>query len=309
MARRRSRAFERRRSSELYADFTFEFAARESGVDAATLERGRRARGRRRHAAVDAHLAQRRRRATSAAGRSSRTLFLLNALLGAVATEGGTFPNAWNKFVPGRSTSPPHPETWNELTWPRRVSARDERDVVPAAAPAEGRPRQARRLLHARLQPGVDEPGRLLVDRGAHRRDAGRPARRADADLERDRVTSPTTCCRWASAPSATTSTPTRQHDGQWIGFRQPVLRAARERAGRDASHDTREVNPGEVWEENEFWIELTWRIDPDGALGIRQYVESQRAARARSSASTSTTAGSSRTRFPGCRSARPPRA
>jgi anaerobic selenocysteine-containing dehydrogenase len=35
-------------------------------------------------------------------------------------------------------------------------------------------------------------------------------------------------------------------------------------------------VNPGEVWEENEFWIELTWRIDPDGALGIRRYVESR---------------------------------
>jgi anaerobic selenocysteine-containing dehydrogenase len=35
-------------------------------------------------------------------------------------------------------------------------------------------------------------------------------------------------------------------------------------------------VNPGEVWEENEFWIDLTWRIDPDGELGIRQYVESR---------------------------------
>src|SRR5581483_10286064 len=33
--------------------------------------------------------------------------------------------------------------------------------------------------------------------------------------------------------------------------------------------------NPGEVWEENEFWIELSWRIDPDGALGIRKHFES----------------------------------
>ena len=38
---------------------------------------------------------------------------------------------------------------------------------------------------------------------------------------------------------------------------------------------DTREINPGEVWEENEFWIELTWRIDPDGSLGIRSQFES----------------------------------
>ena len=65
------------------------------------------------------------------------------------------------------------------------------------------------------------------------------------------------------------------QYDGQWLGFRQPVLRAARERLGETVT-DTREVNPGEVWEENEFWIELSWRIDPDGSLGIRQYHESR---------------------------------
>src|SRR5881392_1194683 len=31
----------------------------------------------------------------------------------------------------------------------------------------------------------------------------------------------------------------------------------------------------GQVWEEDEFWIELSWRIDPDGRLGIRRYFES----------------------------------
>jgi hypothetical protein len=30
------------------------------------------------------------------------------------------------------------------------------------------------------------------------------------------------------------------------------------------------------VWEENEFWIELSWRIDPDGSLGIRRFFESK---------------------------------
>jgi anaerobic selenocysteine-containing dehydrogenase len=64
-------------------------------------------------------------------------------------------------------------------------------------------------------------------------------------------------------------------HDAQWIGFRQPVLRAARERLGDDIT-DTRHVNPGEVWEENEFWIELSWRIDPDGSMGIRPFFESK---------------------------------
>ena len=37
----------------------------------------------------------------------------------------------------------------------------------------------------------------------------------------------------------------------------------------------TYEANPGEVWEEDEFWIELSWRIDPDGSLGVRKYFES----------------------------------
>jgi anaerobic selenocysteine-containing dehydrogenase len=39
---------------------------------------------------------------------------------------------------------------------------------------------------------------------------------------------------------------------------------------------DSRDANPGEVWEENEFWFELSWKIDPDGSLGIRRYFESK---------------------------------
>ena len=66
-------------------------------------------------------------------------------------------------------------------------------------------------------------------------------------------------------------------HAGRWIGFRQPVLRRYAEIRGEEVNHDTRthEFNPGEVWEENEFWIELSWRIDPDGSMGIRRWFES----------------------------------
>ena len=39
----------------------------------------------------------------------------------------------------------------------------------------------------------------------------------------------------------------------------------------------TYEANPGEVWEENEFWIDLSWRMDPDGSLGIRQWFRKSR--------------------------------
>jgi hypothetical protein len=89
------------------------------------------------------------------------------------------------------------------------------------------------------------------------------------------------------------------QYDGQW--HRVPPARpaSARERRGETVT-DTRQVNPGEVWEENEFWIELSWRIDPDGSLGIRQYFESRNGP-ARSSPSTSTTAGCSSTPSPAC--------
>ena len=37
----------------------------------------------------------------------------------------------------------------------------------------------------------------------------------------------------------------------------------------------TYEANPGRVWEEDEFWIELSWQIDPTGKLGIRKHFES----------------------------------
>jgi anaerobic selenocysteine-containing dehydrogenase len=46
------------------------------------------------------------------------------------------------------------------------------------------------------------------------------------------------------------------------------------ERAGMKVDF-TYQANPGEVWEENEFWIQLSAKMDPDGSLGIRQWFES----------------------------------
>ncbi len=67
-------------------------------------------------------------------------------------------------------------------------------------------------------------------------------------------------------------------HSACWIGFRQPVLRVALEKQGRKFA-TTYEAHQaaglGEIWEEDEFWIELSWRIDPDGSMGIRKYFES----------------------------------
>ena len=92
-----------------------------------------------------------------------------------------------------------------------------------------------------------------------------------DADLERDRLVRR---LRPADGPRLRAPRPHEPGDprGRWIGFRQPVLRVALERDGQAVRHDV-QATPrelGEVWEEDEFWIELSWQIDPDGSLGIR---------------------------------------
>ena len=52
------------------------------------------------------------------------------------------------------------------------------------------------------------------------------------------------------------------------------MQRVARERAGQKIER-TWQANPGQVWEEAEFWIDLSVRMDPDGRLGIKQWFES----------------------------------
>jgi anaerobic selenocysteine-containing dehydrogenase len=187
---------------------------------------------------------------------------------------GSTYPNAWNKFVATPIHTTPHPAVWNDLTYPLEYPvAQNELSFLLPHFLKEGRgvidtyftrvynpvwtnPDGFRWVevlrdpeligLHVALTPTWNET--------AYFADYVLPM---GLSSERHDITS------------------YEQYDGQWIGFRQPVLRAAAERLGRTIT-DTRQVNPGEVWEENEFWIELSWRIDPDGALGIRKYFESR---------------------------------
>jgi len=257
----------------LYREFTFEFAARESGVDASVLEEIARL-----VASAGTRLATHNWRSAGSGNlggwQVARTLFLLNALLGAVATPGGTFPNAWNKFVPRPIYMPPHPPVWNELAWPAefplgifemsfllphllkqdrgRIDVYFTRVYNPVWTNPDGfswieaLTDEQKIGLHIALTPTWSETAYfadyiLPMGHGSERHDLHSY----------------------------------EQYDGEWIGFRQPVLRAARERLGERIT-DTRQVNPGEVWEENEFWVELSWRIDPDGSLGIRRYFESK---------------------------------
>ncbi len=257
----------------LYAEFTFQNAARESGVDARQLEEVARlvsTAGSR----FSSHNWRSAASGNSGGWQVARTLFFVNALLGAVATEGGVFPNAWNKFVPRPIYTPPHPPRWNELTWPREYPlAMNELSFLLPHFLKDGRGKVDTYFTRVYNPVWTNPDGfswiEVLQDESligcyvALTPTWNETAYFADYVLpmghgsERHDIHSYET------------------HDAQWLGFRQPVLRAARERLGETVK-DTREVNPGEVWEENEFWLELTWRIDPDGSLGIRKFAESQ---------------------------------
>jgi anaerobic selenocysteine-containing dehydrogenase len=258
----------------LYADYTFDFAARESGVDAGELERVAEI-----VAGAGTRLATHNWRSSGAGNlggwQVARTLFLLNALLGAVATRGGTTPNAWNKFVP-KPIHPPTPnQVWNELAWPQEypLSHYEMSFLLPHLLKA-GRGKLDVYFTRVYNPVWTNPDGFTWIEALTDEDLVGLHVALTPTWNETATFADYVLPMGHASERHDLHSYET--HDGQWIGFRQPVLRAVRQRRGEDVA-DTREVNPGEVWEENEFWMELTWRIDPDGAMGIRKFVESKK--------------------------------
>lgn len=257
----------------LYAEFTFEFAAAEAGVDAAVI------------AEVAEVVAGAGTRFSCHSWRSaaagnlggwqvSRTLFLISALLGAVATEGGTFPNAWNKFVPRPIHVPPHPGVWQDLSWPLEYPlAQNELSFLLPHFIKDGRGKLDTYFTRVYNPVWTNPDGLSWMEVLTDEQKVGCFVALTPTWNESAYFADYVLPMGHSSERHDTHSY--EQYDGQWIGFRQPVLRAARERRGEKIT-DTRQVNPGEVWEENEFWIELSWRIDPDGSLGIRQYHESR---------------------------------
>ncbi|HLN05155.1 MAG TPA: molybdopterin-dependent oxidoreductase [Acidimicrobiales bacterium] len=259
----------------MYAEFTFEFAAAESGIDLETLAEVGEAVACAGHR-FSAHTWRAAAASNLGGWQVSRTLFLISALLGAVATEGGTFPNAWNKFVPRPIHMPPHPEVWNELTYPLEYPlAHNELSYLLPHFLKEGRGRLDTYFIRVYNPVWTNPDGLSWMEVLADEEKVGcfvaltptwnESAYFADYVLP------------MGHGPERHDTHSYEQYDGQWIAFRQPVLRGARERLGETVT-DSREVNPGQVWEENEFWIELSWRIDPDGSLGIRQHHESRAA-------------------------------
>jgi anaerobic selenocysteine-containing dehydrogenase len=259
-----------------YADYTPERAEEVSGISAGTI--------REIAAIVGNHpgkLASHTWRAAGAGNlggwQAARCLFFLNVLTASVATKGGTSGNGWNKFKPAAPLGHQTVQRWNEMNWPREYPlSYHEMSILLPHFLNEGRGKldtyftrvynpvwtnpdgfswlealkdPAKVACHVALTPTWNETA-LFADYvlpmgvGSERHDI--------ASFE--------------------------THAGRWIGFRQPVMRRYAELQGEnvDPSRRTHEFNKGEVWEENEFWIDLSWRIDPDGTLGIREFFESK---------------------------------
>ena len=254
---------------EVYKDYTPEFAEQESGARADMIVEVARKIGE-----AGERFATHNWRSAASGNLGgwcvSRCLHFLNVLTGSVGTVGGTSPNSWNKFKPKFFDVPPAQKFWNELHFPNEypLSFFEMSFLLPHFL-KENRGRmdvyftrvfnpvwtypdgfswmemfqdEEKMGLHIALTPTWNETA-YFAD---YVLPMGHSAERHDLNS-------------YAT------------HSGMWIAFRQPVLREAARRAGNPVEF-TYEANPGEVWEEDEFWIELSWRIDPDGSLGVREH-------------------------------------
>ena len=219
----------------------------------------------------------------------------------ASARAGGTSPNGWNKFIAARLRHAPRGTT-RGTSCSGRASTRCRTNEMSFLLPhfLERRPRPARRLLHPRLQPGLDQPRRLQLDGGAARRD--------------------TVGCHVALTPTWTETAAfadyvlpmghaTERHDthsyethaGRWLGFRQPVRRVALEQLGPRRSPTPATPTRARCGRRTSSGSSCPGASTPT-ARSASAGTSSRRTGRARRSPSTSTTAGSSRT---GARAAR----
>ncbi|KAA3658462.1 MAG: formate dehydrogenase, partial [Chloroflexi bacterium] len=257
---------------DLYAEFSFERAADESQVP---VERIREAAEY--VANCDGKLATHTWRSASIGNlggwQVARALFFLNVLTGSVGTPGGTSANSWNKFTPAVFKKPPAGIAWNELHLPHEWPfAFFEMSFLLPHFLEEGRGDIDVYFTRVYNPMWINPDGFMWL--------------KALKDEEKMK-------CHVALTPTWNESAwfadyvlpmghagerhdlvSQETHAGQWISFRQPVRRVAMEKMGHQINF-THEANPGEVWEENEWWIHLSACMDPDGSLGIRQYFES----------------------------------
>jgi anaerobic selenocysteine-containing dehydrogenase len=257
---------------ETYSDFTPAYAEAESGVDAATIETVGRKIG-----LAGSRFASHIWRSAASGNRGgwqvSRTLHFLSVLTGSVGTRGGTAPNAWHKFEPEVPKEPPQQTLWDELQLPPEWPfAHYEMSQLLPYFLKEGRGKLSVYFTRV-FNPVYTYPDGFSWIEAL-----------SDEDMVGMHVALTPTWNETAyfadyvlpmgHSPERHDIQSQETHAGTWVTFRQPVHREYAEREGESVDR-TYEANPGEVWEEDEFWMDLSWRLDEDGELGIRQYFES----------------------------------
>ena len=257
---------------EFYAPYTAEFAEQESGVDASQMVAVAReiaAAG----TAFASHVWRSAASGNEGGWQVSRCLTFLGVLTGSIGTRGGTSPNSWNKFTPAPYIKPPPQKVWSELLWPKEYPlAHHEMSILLPHFLKEGRGKVDTYFTRVYNPVWTNPDGASWIEMLSDEEKIGMHAALTPVWSE----------TAWFADYVLPMGNAAERHDlmsqetqaGAWIAFRQPVLRVAREKLG-EAVEFTYEANPGEVWEEDEFWIELSWRIDPDGSLGVREFFES----------------------------------
>ena len=204
----------------------------------------------------------------------ARALVLLHVLSGSVGTRGGVNPNAWDKHVPKPSENPPPHERWSELLWPREwpLAHYEMSFLLPHLLRDQDRRLE---VYFTRVYNPVwtNPDGCSWIEMLEDERRVGLHVALTPTWSETAQWADYVLPMGLASERHDVMSQET--HAGTWIGFRQPVGREYR-RLEQGRTEPTLGTNPGQVWEEAEFWIALTWRIDPDGTLGIRRWYESK---------------------------------
>ena len=207
----------------------------------------------------------------------ARALELLVVLAGAVATPGGTAPSGFHKAVPAPPMMPPPGKVWSELLMPREYPlAFFEMSFLLPHFLREKRGKLAMYFTRVYNPVWTNPDGMSWVEMLSNEATVERHACLTPIWSETAHFADYVLPMGHASERHDLMSQET--HAARWIGFRQPVLRVALEQQGQrfDWTWQAHEAaGLGQVWEEDEFWIELSWRIDPDGALGIRKYFES----------------------------------
>ncbi|MCL4294379.1 MAG: molybdopterin-dependent oxidoreductase [Anaerolineae bacterium] len=257
---------------EIYAGYTFDYAAAESGVEASLIRQVAEEVAR-----CEGKLASHTWRSATAGHlggwQIARTMWFLNVLTGSVGVAGGVSASAWDKWTPRPVKLAPHPKRWNELTWPQEypLSFFELSHLLPHFL-KEGRGKLDTYFTRVYNPVWTNPDGMSWLEVLTDEAKVGLHVCLTPTWSETAWFADYVLPMGHAAERYDTMSQET--HAGAWLAFRQPVRRTALERLGQPVEH-SHQANPGEVWEETEFWIELSWRIDCDGSLGIRQYFES----------------------------------